>query len=293
MALTTHQPKVTPHHKKSRGAHHRQSKHYLKTYYPYLPLLLIVMVGLAVNIFWSARTEVLGATTNLTATSLLTDTNNERLRGHEDQLQLNAKLSAAAQSKANDMAAKNYWSHTSPDGRTPWKFIAASGYDYYTAGENLAYGFSNAENTVAGWMNSREHRDNVLNPDYTEVGFGIVPADNFMGHGRATIVVAMYAEPAITSGNAVLASTTATLAPHRNVSRVQLLTQGQAPWSVTIVGLVGLLAAAWFLVRHFKIWKRVVVESEEFVVRHPVLDVLIITIAIAGFVLTRSAGFIQ
>src|SRR5690348_2156865 len=100
MALTTHRPKQTPHHKKARGEHHRHSKHYLKTYYPYLPLLMIVLVGLAVNVFWSSRIGVLGATTNLSATSLLADTNQARVRGHEDELKLSPKLSAAAQAKA-------------------------------------------------------------------------------------------------------------------------------------------------------------------------------------------------
>jgi hypothetical protein len=105
----------------------------------------------------------------------------------------------------------------------------------------------------------------------------------------------MYAEPAVSAGTIALASAndTASLAPLRGVARIQLMTHGQAPWSVMLLTLASMLALFWFAVRHFKIWKRVVVESEEFVVRHKLLDVLIIATAVAGFVLTRSAGFIH
>jgi uncharacterized protein YkwD len=296
MALTSQRSKIAPHHKKIRGDHHRHSKQYLKAYHPYLPLLLIVLVGLAINIFWSSRIGVLGAATNLSATSLLTDTNQARVKGNEDQVKLSPKLSAAAQAKAQDMVSKNYWAHVSPTGVTPWNFITKSGYTYYTAGENLAYGFSNAEDAVSGWMNSSEHRANLLNPNFTEVGFGIVPAQNFHGHPNTTVIVAMYAEPAIVDANIALSSSSTNLpsdTPLRNVARIQLMTHGEAPWSVMLITLISMLAIVWFAVRHFKIWKRVFVESEEFVVQHKFLDVLIVATAVAGFILTRSAGFIH
>ena len=297
MALTTPR-KRSEHHKKAAGQHHRQSKHYLKTYHPYLPLLLIVIVGLAINIFWTQRSGVLGATTSLNATQLLTDTNEERATHSKDNLQLDNKLSAAAQSKANDMVAKDYWSHTAPDGTTPWTFIQKSGYDYYEAGENLAYGFANAEDTISGWMNSPEHRANLLNPDYQQVGFGIATAKNFQGKGQTTVIVAMYAEPSFGIEAVVLPTAANTQQPSANiqarkVSRIQILTNGSAAWSSMLVSFVMLAAIAWFLVRHFKIWKRVVRESEEFIVHHKMLDVLIIATAVAGFVLTRTAGFIH
>lgn len=164
MALTT-APKRTPHHKKASGRHHRHSKHYLKTYSPYLPLLLLVIIGLAINTFWTSRTNVLGAQTSLNATQLLAGTNEVRQKSNQDPVRLSPKLSAAAQAKANDMAAKGYWSHNTPSGEEPWIFIKNSGYEYFSAGENLAYGFSNAQDTITGWMNSREHKANMLSAD--------------------------------------------------------------------------------------------------------------------------------
>jgi hypothetical protein len=74
------------------------------------------------------------------------------------------------------MAARDYWSHNTPDGQTPWSFITAAGYNYQTAGENLAYGFSTASDTVTGWMNSTEHRANILNGKFKELGVGVEPS---------------------------------------------------------------------------------------------------------------------
>lgn len=297
MSLAPTSKKTPPtHHKKRSGEHHRHSKHYLKTYYPYLPLLLIVLVGLAINVFWTSKGQVLGATSSMTASQLLTDTNHDRATAGQDNLKLSTALNAAAQSKANDMVAKNYWSHTTPDGRAPWYFIKQSGYTYYTAGENLAYGFPNAESAIDGWMNSNEHRANMLSADFTEVGFGIAPSTNFLGHGKTTVIVAMYAEPSVMGNTSNMSSASISPSqdiPLKNVARIQLLTHGQAPWSLTLLTLIAVSAATWFIYRHIKAWKRVLQESEEFFVHHRYLDILIVATAVAGFLLTRSAGFIN
>ncbi len=297
MALTT-KPKRTVHHRKAKGDHHRQGKHYLKAYMPYLPLLLVVVIGLAINSFWSSRAAVLGAGTNLSASSLLESTNTERSRSQVADLRISPSLSAAAQSKAQDMVDGNYWSHTSPDGRKPWSFIRASGYSYEAAGENLAYGFSNAPTTISGWMNSPEHRRNVLDGAYREVGFGIVRAENYMGHGQTTVVVALYAAPAFQaagSGLASAATDTDSVAtpPLKSVSRIQLMTGGQAPWSFIVVATASLLGLVFVTYRHACIWHRVFVSSESFVIHHKLLDFVVVSFSIIGYVLTRAAGYIH
>lgn len=295
MALTA-QHKLPAHHKKISGDHHRKSKHYLKTYHPFLPLLVLVVVGLAINTFWSSRTSVLGASTSMTETDLLQVTNTVRQQNNDDPLTLNSKLSAAAQAKANDMISKNYWSHTTPSGKSPWTFMQANGYDYYKAGENLAYGFRDSTDTIDGWLNSPEHRANLLSADYTDVGFGIAAAKQYQGHGPTTIIVAMYGEPSILPGTADTASSNTDIpadAPLRNVARIQLLTHGQAPWSLFVLSAVSLLAAGWFAWRHSKSLHQAWRFGEEYVVSHKYLDVFVVAIAVAGFILTRSAGFIH
>lgn len=292
MALAT-RPKPKAHTRTRQAGHHRRNKHYLKTYWPYLPLLLVVVVGLAINSVWS-RGTVLGSSSNFTAEALLQDTNTRRLAGNESVLTLNSQLAAAAQAKANDMATRDYWSHTTPDGRAPWSFLAASGYQYQAAGENLAYGFDNAGDTVTGWMNSAEHRANVLDPAYRDVGFGVTESVNYQGHGPQVIVVAEYAEPTTVAATAdEHVQTARTEAAAQPVSRVQLLTGGQAAWAqLAAAGLAG-GALALMIMRHGLRFKRLVFQGEAYLVHHPMLDLVFTVIFVAGFVLTRTSGLIR
>lgn len=117
--------------------------------------------------------QVLGTSTNITIDQLLSVTNDKRRANSLPPLNINAQLSTAAGNKANDMFAQNYWAHISPTGTTPWVFIKAAGYNYVYAGENLAKGFSTATDAVNAWMESPEHRENELSPNYQDVGFAV------------------------------------------------------------------------------------------------------------------------
>jgi uncharacterized protein YkwD len=208
MALTARpKHKQTISDKKRLGQHHKASKRYTKTYWPYLPMLLVLAVGFILNVTWTNGRGILGYATSMTATTLLQETNSQRSQNGQGGLSLNNQLSQAAQAKADDMAARDYWSHVTPDGQQPWKFITNAGYSYQAAGENLAYGFDTSTATVVGWMNSSEHRANILNASYQEVGFGIANVANYQGTGEQTVVVAMYAKPHIAAAPAPAQST--------------------------------------------------------------------------------------
>lgn len=295
MTLVTRSRRTSSHHKKRGGSHHRHNGHYLKTYWPYLPMLVIVGVGLMANSLWS-HSNVLGASSNFSNNVLLSDTNAQRSADHEAGLTLNDQLSAAAQAKANDMVQHNYWAHNAPDGRTPWSFITAAGYNYQAAGENLAYGFDNAGDTVTGWMNSPTHRANVLNANYKDVGFGVAQSPNYQGQGPETIIVAEYGEPAgavpAAGGVAGAQNTTASLSA-KPVSRIQLLTGGQAAWSTAAVSALAGAAIALFIVRHGLRLKRLVVEGEHFVTRHALLDISIVFIGTMAIVFMQASGTIH
>lgn len=135
----------------------------------------------------------------MSVSELLTDTNAARADNGVAALQLNGKLDAAAQAKANDMAARNYWSHYTPDGNPPWVFVTDQGYSYQKLGENLAAGFSDEQATIDGWMASPPHRENMLDTAFTQVGFGYANNANYTsaGGGPMTIVVAFYGEPSV------------------------------------------------------------------------------------------------
>ncbi|HVX48400.1 MAG TPA: CAP domain-containing protein [Candidatus Saccharimonadales bacterium] len=291
-------PKLnSAHHKKRRGAHHRHTDTYLKHYWPYLPMLLIVGLGLIVNGLWSHQ-AVLGTNSNFTGEALLQATNNQRSADHEQSLALNSRLNAAAQAKADDMVARNYWSHNTPDGKAPWAFITAAGYHYQMAGENLAYGFSNADDTLAGWMNSPTHRANILNANYRDVGFGVAQSSNFQGQGPATIVVAEYGDPAevapvTNSGMAGIQDAQLASAKSQPISRIQLVTNGQATWSTVVLATVAGAAAAIFITSHALRLKRLVLEGESFVARHPVLDIAVVLVGTTAFILMQASGTIR
>ncbi len=106
------------------------------------------------------------------------------------ELNVNPVLTAAAQAKANDMAAKGYFAHTSPEGLDSWHWFKEAGYDYQYAGENLAVNFSDSGDVEKAWMNSPTHRDNIVNPKYTEIGIAVATG-TYQGRG-AVFAVQMF-----------------------------------------------------------------------------------------------------
>lgn len=297
---------VSPHQKKRTGQHHRASKHYSKPYLPYLPLLAIIALGFACNAALSrGMGRVLGASMNsVTTSSLLQATNAARNSNHENPLKLNSQLTQAAQAKAQDMATRNYWSHTAPTGATPWTFMHAAGYSYTAAGENLAYGFSSANAVTAAWLSSKEHRANLLANMYQDVGFGIAEASHFQGHGDETIVVAMYGEPGMAvagaqavTGTGISAQATSSQSrifpgSSQNVARLQILSGSSTSWALAALILAAIAAGLVLAVRHARAWHRALVRGEAFLLAHPALDILLVSIAVAAVVLTRGAGSI-
>jgi uncharacterized protein YkwD len=87
-------------------------------------------------------------------------------------LTLNPLLNQAADGHSEDMAARNFFDHLSPEGADPGDRIAATGYRPRGWAENIAAGYPNADAVVAGWMNSTGHRENIVNCGYTEIGVG-------------------------------------------------------------------------------------------------------------------------
>lgn len=195
MAKTKHRNAAG--HTKRHGKHQKHTKNFVKVYWPYLPMVAALAVSLLLTGMPTPRnnSDVLAYATNITNSGLLNYTNQQRLQNSVASLAINQKLTTAAQAKANDMVAKDYWSHTSPNGDEPWVFIDNANYSYGKAGENLAYGFLTSEGTVNGWMNSQSHKDNLLDSEFSEVGFGFANSNNYITEGEETIVVAMYATP--------------------------------------------------------------------------------------------------
>ncbi|MFA6017222.1 MAG: CAP domain-containing protein [Patescibacteria group bacterium] len=137
--------------------------------------------------------NVLGFATDISIEKLNELTNEQRQKNSLPPLSINSELTLAAQRKAENMFHENYWSHYSPDGKTPWDFILGAGYKYEYAGENLAKNFLFSNGVVDAWMNSTTHRDNLLKKDYTEVGYAIV--NGILNGEQTTLVVQEFGKP--------------------------------------------------------------------------------------------------
>lgn len=87
-------------------------------------------------------------------------------------LKIDARLTAAAQAHASDMASRDYFEHTSQNGTTFDQRIRNAGYPSPGA-ENIAKGADTADEVVELWMNSPGHRANILNCDLAAIGVGL------------------------------------------------------------------------------------------------------------------------
>ncbi len=155
-----------------------------------LYVLAFFIISLSFRVVNKIDPNILGFATNIQIDALVNLTNQKRAESNLPALKFDGQLSQAAAAKANYMFEKNFWAHTSPDGKTPWDFINGSGYVYVVAGENLAKNFSDSEGVVVAWMNSPSHRENMLRADYQDVGFAVV--NGVLNGEETTLVVQMF-----------------------------------------------------------------------------------------------------
>jgi len=98
--------------------------------------------------------------------------NEERAKVGCSALSANSSLTKLAEAFSDDMAARDFFDHTDPDGKTPWDRAAAAGISNL-GGENIARGQATAQAVMDAWMNSEGHRANILNCDFKTLGVGV------------------------------------------------------------------------------------------------------------------------
>lgn len=91
-------------------------------------------------------------------------------------LKIDPLLNEVAMLKCNDMASRDYFSHEAPDGRKIWQQYQLGPYN--KAGENLGLNYNNAIDLVDGWEASQTHLDNLIDPNYRKVGYGLCLDNN-------------------------------------------------------------------------------------------------------------------
>lgn len=102
-------------------------------------------------------------------------------------VRLSAALTASSTQHSREMAADGYFEHSSADGTVFWKRIqrwyGSGGFGYWSVGENLLWSSPDvsAADALQLWMHSPEHRANILNPRWREIGVSAVHVDSAPG----------------------------------------------------------------------------------------------------------------
>jgi uncharacterized protein YkwD len=120
----------------------------------------------------SVRTRTRVSTVDPAAAEVVRLVNVARAAAGCGALRVDSRLTTAARLHSEDMALRNYFSHTSLDGRSPWDRLEAQGYTA-GSGENIAAGYATPVAVMDAWMKSTGHRANILNCSSRAIGVGL------------------------------------------------------------------------------------------------------------------------
>ena len=148
--------------------------------------VVLIVTKIIVTGFLFASYPSVGYFSNVAVGSIIELTNQARQQNNLPQLNTSQALNMAAYQKAQDMVNNNYFSHESPTGANFWNFIAGAGYQYLTAGENLAMDFTSAQSVHTALMSSSSHYQNIINPNFTDIGASVVSGTI---NGKETMVL--------------------------------------------------------------------------------------------------------
>src|SRR6266849_3093259 len=111
---------------------------------------------------------------------VLVDINAFRSEHHLAPLRLSSALTQAARAHSQQMASEGYFAHESADGSAFWKriqhFYASSAFRFWSVGENLLWSSPDVDpdGALKLWVNSPEHRANLLNARWREIGVSAI-----------------------------------------------------------------------------------------------------------------------
>lgn len=138
-------------------------------------IIVAVCLGFGIG---SNRPTTEPKTSSATEKSMLEYINDVRAQNHVAPLKEDKVLDQTSKLKGDDMATRNYWEHTTPDGK-PFYFLIQQyrpGLQLY--GENLAECYTSTPDTIAAWVASPGHFANIINPRYNVFGsYSVYDAD--------------------------------------------------------------------------------------------------------------------
>ncbi len=174
--------------------HH--GNNYKPALFEYAGLSVVLAIGIIFFISSAVSNRFIVGTSQGAAvySSVLIDLANQaRIADDGPALVVSETLTKAAQLKAEDMAARQYFSHTSPDGTTPWYWFQKAGYNFVYAGENLAVDFTESADIQNAWLASPKHKENIIDPRFREIGVATKTA-TWQGR-QTTFVVQLFGTP--------------------------------------------------------------------------------------------------
>lgn len=163
-----------------------------KTLLFYCVGFVVLKIVVLFMIFYLPATDFFSAINTAALVNLI---NQAREVNNLEPLNFNDKLSQAAQLKAQDMIVQDYFEHYSPLGVSPWHWFKEAGYEFVWAGENLAMNFFDTKAVFEAWMASPSHRDNILNPNYDDLGVAVLSGE--LSGAETTVSVLTFGSPKV------------------------------------------------------------------------------------------------
>lgn len=115
---------------------------------------------------------------------MLERVNRERSKNRVRELRRHPSLDLVAQRYAEDMLTRGFYGHFSPEGQDVGDRVKVARYPYCKVGENVASGQASVERVMDGWVESPEHFRNLIDPDFSEGGFGFAAGPTAEGGYR-------------------------------------------------------------------------------------------------------------
>lgn len=267
-------------------------------------LVIYILIFILLQVGFSAvgytKPGILGITSNVDQKKLIELSNQQRQKMGFPALSENEALDKAAQLKAQNMFSENYWAHFAPSGKTPWDFILGSGYKFTYAGENLAKNFYSTEDVVSAWMNSKTHKENLLNPKYKDIGIAV--AEGVLNGQKTTLIVQIFGTTEVVStvptfnvgGKPLEIPKQEYLEKPQLIAAVSAGSQQLKPWfdpyfaTKTVGFAVVLLMGGLLLVDLFVLSRRGVLRISS----HHIAHMSILTIASAGLILASPGSIL-
>jgi uncharacterized protein YkwD len=144
------------------------------------PPLYVLVFARSMPDYFAEKTAGLADLAQVRA-AILDRVNRARAQVHLPALRANARLEQTALRHAQDMLARSYYGHDSPEGTDVLQRSKMAGYRPRFAGENIARGQYSVEEVMTGWLGSKEHREHILASSFSEMGSAVVYGKNKQG----------------------------------------------------------------------------------------------------------------